>query len=89
MKKLLFISALLMLVLSSCGEQKDEYVQKLMKGSYYLTDGDMYTISKSKSHYYVDVNSSNVFVCLKNGIKEELHPLESSELFKDFLKATE
>ena len=70
-------------------KKKDEYVQKLMKGSYYLTDGDMYTISKSKSHYYVDVNSSNVFVCLKNGIKEELHPLESSELFKDFLKATE
>ena len=70
-------------------KEKDKYVQKLMKGSYYLTDGDMYTISKSKSHYFIDVNSSNVFVCSKNGTKEEMHPLESSELFKDFMKEKE
>ena len=55
---------------------------KLLEGSQYLTERELYEISKSQDRFYVVLNPSNVIVRSRTSIKEIEQPLKESALYK-------
>ncbi len=64
---------------------------KILEGTQYLTERELYEISKSEDRFYVVLNPSNVLVRSKTSIKEIERPLKESALFKSVtaIKGTE
>ena len=56
--------------------------EKLLEGTQYLTERELYEISKSQDNFYVVLNPANVFVRSKTSVKEIERPLKESALFK-------
>lgn len=67
-------------------KRKADLKYKLLSGSNYLTERDLYKISKSQRRYYVVLNPSNIFVCSKEENKVIERPLKESRLYKDFIQ---
>ena len=55
---------------------------KILEGTQYLTERELYEISKSQDRFYVVLNPSNVIVRSKTSIKEIERPLKDSALYK-------
>lgn len=55
---------------------------KLLEGSRYLTERELYEISKSQDRFYVVLNPSNVIVRSRTNIKEIEQSLKESALYK-------
>lgn len=58
----------------------------ILSGTKYLTDRDLYKVSKSQHKYYVVLNSSNILVRSKEGIRTIERHLKESSLYKTFLQ---
>lgn len=56
--------------------------EKLLEGTQYLTERELYEISKSQDRFYVVLNPSNVIVRSKTSVKEIEQPLKDSVLYK-------
>ena len=54
---------------------------KLLAGTQYLTEREIYEVSKSQNKYFVVLNPSNVIVRSKQEKKETERPLKESALY--------
>lgn len=58
----------------------------LQSGSNYLTERDLYKVAKSQHKYYVVLNSSNVLVRSKEGMRVVERRLKESALYRTFVQ---
>ena len=59
---------------------------KLLDGTQYLTERELYEVSKSQNKYFVVLNPSNVIVCSKQEKKETERPLKESALYTSVIQ---
>lgn len=59
---------------------------KILEGTQYLTERELYVISKSQDRFYVVLNPSNVIVRYRTSIKEIEQPLKESALYRSVVK---
>lgn len=61
--------------------QKNAKTSKLLSGTQYLTERELYEIAKSQKKYFVVLNPSNVIVISKDGRRVVERPLKESALY--------
>jgi hypothetical protein len=54
---------------------------KLLDGTQYLTERELYEVAKSQNKYFVVLNPSNVIICSKQDKKVIERPLKESALY--------
>lgn len=58
---------------------------KLLDGTKYLTERELYEVAKSQNRFYVVLNPSNVIVRQLDGYKTIERPLKESALYKSVI----
>lgn len=62
---------------------------KTLEGTQYLTERELYEISKSQDRFYVVLNPSNVVVRSRTAIKEIEQPLKESALYNTIIQISD